>query len=116
MNKKVMTNLKQGDLGPCLLCSRGLMHGGDIQFFRVKIESFLVDTEAVQRQHGLEMSMGAAASLAQVMGPDQDIAIGVLETAGFICQPCFFEERLAGVWEAASEAAYDSDHEERPAG
>ncbi len=110
-----MENLKQSDLGPCLMCTRGMMHGGDIQFFRVKIESFIVDAGAVHRQHGLELMMGSP-QLARVMGTDPDIAKGVSDVGGLLCQECFLDGRLAVVWEAAGEAADDSDHEGRSTG
>jgi len=61
------------------------MHNGDRFFYRVKIEQFVVDMGAVQRQHGLEMSMGATASLAQIIGPDEDIALGMGESEMLVC-------------------------------
>ncbi len=106
-----MLNLKQSDLQHCLLCTKGMMHGGDIQFYRVTIENFIVDTRAVQRQAGFEMAMGSAV-LAQAMGTDPDIAMGVTAVGGFICQECFFEGKLPTTWEAASDAA-DKQPEER---
>jgi len=98
-----MNNLKQSDLEKCIICEKGIMHENNIQFFRIKIANYIVDTEAARRQHGLEMSMGAAAPLARIMGTDPDIAIGVNETESTICQGCFLTVSLAVAWEASGD-------------
>lgn len=81
--------LKQTDLTPCGLCGKGVIHTGNPMFYRVSVQSFFTDVRAVQRQHGLEMSMGGAAPLAQIMGPNEDMAVPVHEpTTALICMEC----------------------------
>lgn len=69
-----MQGFKQKEFEPCLLCGKGMAHSQDLDFYRVKLERFMIDYGAVQRQGGLEMPMGAAAGLAIIMGPDADLA------------------------------------------
>jgi hypothetical protein len=83
--------MKQHELKPCHCCKKGLMHDGSPLFYRVSVEPNVVDLRAVQRQHGLEMMMGAAAPLAQVLGPNDDLAVpveGALVDV-LICASCF---------------------------
>ena len=89
--------LKQKDLQPCVLCSKGVMHDNNITFYRIFIEHFVIDTSAVSRQHGMEMMMGQAAPLAQVMGPDEDMAKVVSHSNPIlICQSCALGEHGIG--------------------
>lgn len=81
--------LKHRQLQPCLLCNKGVMHEGMITFYRVQLERYVVDTRAVQRGAGMEMMMGGNPLLANVMGPDEDLAkqlVGPLEV--LICEGC----------------------------
>lgn len=77
--------MKQSELKNCHICGKGLMHDHQIYFYKVKVEQFVFDLSAIQRQHGLEMSMGASAALAQIMGPDNDLAQGTGEVEVLIC-------------------------------
>ncbi|KKL97464.1 hypothetical protein LCGC14_1834170, partial [marine sediment metagenome] len=89
--------LKQKDLQPCALCGNGVMHNNNITFYRISIEHLVIDTSAVSRQHGMEMMMGQVAPLAQVMGPDEDIAKIVLSwNPILICQSCALGEHGIG--------------------
>jgi hypothetical protein len=51
-----------------------MMHAGHPLFLRISIERFGIDAKAVQRAHGMELMMGGNALLANVMGPDEDLA------------------------------------------
>lgn len=96
--------LRRADLKMCGLCGKGVMHDNNIMFYRIQVERFLVDVGAVKRQHGLEMSMGgdAMAGVAQIMGPDEDLAkrVGEPDTA-IICDTCSIEDKtcLAAIHE-----------------
>ena len=81
--------MKQHDLQPCIVCGKGMMHAGDLGFLRLKIEHMAINLRAVQQQHGLELMLGAAAPLAAIMGPDQNMAerVGPAHDV-LICQPC----------------------------
>jgi hypothetical protein len=49
------------------------MHAGHILFCRISIERFGIRTDRVRRAHGMELMMGNA-RLANIMGPDEDLA------------------------------------------
>lgn len=82
--------MKQHEIKPCLSCGKGVMHSNDITFLRVKIEAMVVDLNAVREQHGLELQIGA---LASVMGPDKDLAKGLGEKVFLMCLPCTLEPK-----------------------
>ena len=85
---KVGEPIKQKDLRKCANCSKGVMHTGLPLFYRVTVQRYGVDLSAVQAQHGLELIMRSPA-LAQVLGPDRDIASPLSElTDVFICEEC----------------------------
>ncbi|MGM3021142.1 hypothetical protein ACS2UM_27240, partial [Bacillus cereus group sp. BC317] len=52
----------------CSLCHKPIGHTRLPLFWKVTVERFGVDLQAVQRQHGLGLMIGAP--LASVMGPD----------------------------------------------
>lgn len=101
---KTRSGLKRSDIRPCGLCGKGIMSVGSPTFFRVKIERFVVDTGAVHRQAGLETMLGTA--LANVLGPDADLANQFSEQTALICDQCAMETtclaRVAEeIWEKA---------------
>ena len=67
-------NMKHKDFKPCHLCGKGVMHAGQPLFLRISIDRLGIDLSAVRRAHGLEEMMGGNAFLANVMGPDEDLA------------------------------------------
>lgn len=80
--------LKRKDIEKCKLCERGVAAGG-IVFYRVKLEQFGLDHNAIMQQHGLELQLGGHAALAQVMGPDNDLARSLSdEKTVCICGEC----------------------------
>ncbi len=90
-----MKGFKQIEFQPCLLCGKGMAHSNDLDFYRVKLERFMIDYGNVQMQRGLEMSMGAAASLASIMGPDRDLAKEPSPHKSFlICGPCAMDKEI----------------------
>lgn len=75
--------LKRSDvIQKCLLCGEGMMHNQwNPTFFRVTLERYVVDMQAVHRQAGFEQFIGSspnpsphAVAIANVMGPDEDLA------------------------------------------
>ncbi len=88
-----MKSFKQSEFQPCLLCGKGMGHNQDLDFYRVHLERFFIDYSKVQQQHGLEMSMGGAAALAQIMGPDHDLAKEVSPHPTFlVCSECAMDK------------------------
>ncbi len=109
------SGLRRKDLKMCGLCGKGVMHDNNIMFHRITLERFLVDVGAVQRQHGLEMSMGgdAMAGIAQIMGPDEDLAkrVGEPDTA-IICDECAMD--MTCLAEIHERIAKDQGEPEQP--
>lgn len=86
--------MKQSELQPCANCGKGMMHSGQIHFYRAEISQQIVDMRAVQRQHGLEMMLGGAAALAQAMSPNDDIAIQCASKTVLLCADCGMSQHL----------------------
>lgn len=75
----------------CSLCRKPVVHTGLPLFWRVTVERFGIDAEAVQRNHGLMKFLGSA-RLATAIGPDEDMAKPVMEKAVLtLCESCAME-------------------------
>lgn len=99
-----LPGMKQREIQPCALCKRGLAHDGNFLFWRIKFERLGLDHQAIQQQHGLELMMGSPV-LANVMGPDRDIA-KVLDGPheALVCEPCV-QDRLIGLFLISDDGA-----------
>lgn len=72
----------------CSICGRLIGHTGLPLFWTVRIERFGIDMRAVQRQDGLSAFLGSA-SLAGVMGPNEDMAQRLMEPVTLsVCETC----------------------------
>lgn len=84
--------MKRNELKKCALCGKGVMHAGLPLFWRITVERFGVNLAAIQRRHGMEMQLGggaAGAVLANVLGPDEDLADKVMDPVELIvCESC----------------------------
>lgn len=69
---------KRKDVQKCLLCDKGIAHNQfNPTFFRITLERFILDFPAIQREGGVEASLGGGqggAVLAGIMGTDPDLA------------------------------------------
>lgn len=90
-----MTNMKQIDLKPCSNCDKGVMHTGNPMFYRLRVDSMIVDPGAIQRQHGLEMMMGGNAAIAHAMGPQEDLAKELDSSELILCMDCMMAANVA---------------------
>lgn len=80
--------LKRKDITPCLVCGEGIAKAGPI-FYRVGIEQMALDTNAIQREHGLEQMMGGNVAIAMALSPDPDLGVSLTEpTRGLVCMDC----------------------------
>jgi hypothetical protein len=80
--------VKRNEIQKCAGCGQGVMHDGNIAFYRIAVEHMVCDVGAIRRQAGLEMMMGSPV-LAAVMGPDQDLAQSVGKPVTLLlCQDC----------------------------
>lgn len=76
----------------CSLCRKKILEDGIPFFYRVTIEQFEIDLQAVRRKSGLGMMLNGY--LAQVMGPDEDMAKPVNEINTLaVCAMCASDER-----------------------
>lgn len=92
--------MKQTELRKCCKCGKGVMHSGVPIFFRVRIERMAVNLPAVQRQHGLELMLGGHAVLANVMGPNEDLAVNLGEpVTTIVCMDCSIRGTVAEIEE-----------------
>lgn len=73
--------LKQSEITKCIGCGQGVMHGNQLTFYRFHVDYMFADMGAIRRQSGLEQMLGgdAAAGIAAVMGPNEDLAHQVNE-------------------------------------
>lgn len=72
----------------CNLCHCLIGETGLPLFWRVTVERFGIDLQAVKAQTGLAMMLGNA-SLAAVMGPDRDMAKPVMDAHTItVCENC----------------------------
>lgn len=84
-----LAGLKHREFQPCVVCGKGMMHGGDVQFYRLTLQGFLIMVQEVRRAAGLEQMLDGHAALANTMGPDADLAKAPLPPQIFLlCQPC----------------------------
>lgn len=73
----------------CSLCREKIGASGLPLFYRVTIERFGVKLDAVRRQTGLEMMLDGHVGIAQAMGPDEDMAVPLMEKLVLVvCEAC----------------------------
>ncbi len=77
--------LKRREITPCACCGKGLAKGGPI-LYRLQLERFVLNPQAIQHAAGLEMMIGPA--LASIMGPDADLAAHLDTDAMLVCGDC----------------------------
>jgi len=91
--------MKHKDFQPCCICGKGIMHAGTPIFLRITVERLGVDRGAVERAHGLELMMGGNAMLANIMGPNEDLAKVIdSEKNLLVCHPCSSEPLPPYFW------------------
>jgi len=76
------------EIAECALCRKKIGHTGLPLFWRVRIERYGIKMDAVKRQQGLSMMLDGHNSLAQIMGPDEDMAEKISSTEVTICEDC----------------------------
>jgi len=102
--------MKQTEIKPCALCGEGVLHNNQIMFFSIKIKRMVANVGAVQRQAGLEMMLGGNATLANVMGPDDDMAKAIEEQDALVCMSCALNPHpLAELVERIADAKPEGD-------
>ena len=78
----------------CSLCRKPILSTGLPLFWRVTIERFGVDLNAMRRQDGLASLIGNT-HLATVMGPNEDMATPMMDAATVtVCESCAVSKNL----------------------
>ena len=99
-------NMKHKDFKSCHLCRKGVMHAGHPLFLQISVDRLGVDWNAVRRTHGIELMMSGNALLANIMGPNKDIAKVIDGNHDLlICMECAGKPLPLYFWLAESEAA-----------
>ncbi len=96
-------------LATCGGCGKGIGKG-NIFFWKITIDRYAFDHNALQRQQGLGLQIGA---LSRVMGPDEDLAARIGPPAVFsLCQDCILKPlNLAAMEEQFTEEEAEEDKE-----
>lgn len=104
-NRVTMNEDALRESAECGMCRRGFGHAGGALFYRVRIETWAVNAQAIHRQQGLTMVLGGNALLARHMGPDEDMAERVGEPSCLtVCVQCLLKSTsVAHLQEAGSD-------------
>ena len=76
------------EIAMCGLCGKKIGKSGFLGFYRMRIQQYMLDPSALQRQYGLEMMLGGNSMIAQVMGMDEDMAKMMYENEITVCFSC----------------------------
>ena len=93
--------MKQREIKPCIGCGQGVMHDNNLAFYRLRASYMIANTQAIGRQHGLEMVIGNPL-IASVMGTDEDLATAMQNADELVCLNCAMCEPLAVLMEKAA--------------
>ncbi len=75
------------------------MHAGIPLFMRITVERLGIDRRAVERARGMELMIGGNALLANIMGPDEDLAKVIDGKKDMLlCHHCASEPLLPYFW------------------
>jgi len=96
--------MKENELRKHLKCHKcgkllgeSFRENGTLPFFwTLKVQRYVIDSGAVSRQQGLTMMLGGHAALAQVIGPNEEMATPVFEKPAEItlCEHCAVSNRV----------------------
>lgn len=93
--------LKRADITPCVGCGHGLAKGGPI-VYRVQVERFCLDPQAIQRETGLELQLGVP--LATVFSPDPELAKHFDTARVLVCGNCIVTKPALVLTERGADA------------
>ena len=81
--------------GTCSNCKQKIGQSGLPLFWTCTLTRWGLDLQAIKRQDGMTAMMGGHAMLAQIMGPDEEMAKKVMGPVTLtICETCITEEGL----------------------
>ena len=98
----------------CNLCGHKIGHTALPLFWRVTVERFGVDLQALRRADGLAAVLGSS-SIAAVMGPDEDLARPVMQPVVLtVCEQCAVAPDALPIAALAEHAPATQQQVERP--
>lgn len=83
-------------LATCALCKQKVGAAGPV-LYRVSIEQIALDVRALQRQTGLAMMLGGNGLLANIMGPNDDMAKVVRAGTFAVCNDCLARDAAIAI-------------------
>lgn len=92
--KVMMKETEIREVAECQLCHKPFGSAGVPLFWRVRFRRFTIDVNAMKRQDGLTAMLGGHAMLAQVMGPNENMAKLFQEREITICDRCAFDKSV----------------------
>ena len=87
--------MKRRDFTPCLICKEP-MNNSDLLFYKIHLQTFGFNLDAVRRQAGLDMMTGSV-DIATILGPDEHLATEIYKHEGLLCCECALEIGLIDV-------------------
>ncbi len=76
------------EVAKCVICGKGIMHSGLPLFYRVRIVRYGLKMNAIKRQQGMAEMLDGHALLAEIMGPNEDMAEQILSKEITVCETC----------------------------
>ena len=103
--------MKQSEIKKCIMCDEGVGHNNLLLFFKVEIQSMMLDIPAISRAHGMEQMMGGGSfgsMIQQTLGRDEDLVVKTGSLNSFcICLFCATEHSLTRINEVVVEKAQE---------
>ena len=78
-------------IATCKLGGEKIGKAGVPMFWRVKLERYMLNIDALKRQQGLGMMLGGHGALAMVMGVNEDMAETFSSVEITVCETCCTE-------------------------
>jgi len=94
--------MKRTEFQKCAGCGEGIGHAGNIDFYVVEVQQYVVMKQAVHERVGLEMMMGGGtrgAVLAEVLGTNEDLARPLYTRPHrlFFCHACALGNKFSAM-------------------
>jgi hypothetical protein len=78
----------------CSQCKKRVMEANPMMFYRLTLETWIPDHNAMQRQIGLGMHLGGHHQIASAFGPNEDMAKQMSEVRIPVCMDCMSSSRI----------------------
>lgn len=96
------------EFAKCSVCHEGV--GKYYRFFKVTIEEFMLDPKALERQQGLTAFLGGSnvgAVLANIMGPNEDLALSTEIIKISVCDNCALKNKGINIYRIMEEKQHE---------